>query len=637
MKKRGGFSDKLAEKIVATRRRFAAGRNKRRVQKVNAARTVRAARQRKPVRSAGGRAAANRGGGSIGAAWGRVKAGWNGFFSGKVAWLNGKVAAMIAAGLVVCIAAPIVIASAVNAPKESVKDEIVVSARGNGETAEPTEAANAADTEKSGQAGDVQPQDGTAEPVQQMAAAEPEPTATPDPTPTPFPVLQTGVDSPKVSKLQERLMDLGYMDLDEPTEHFGSMTKTAVQLFQRKHELDTDGCVGELTWNAIFSKDAKKYTVSVGITGTDVEELQKRLRELGYIDTVTSYFGTDTEAAVKKFQERNGLTVDGSVGSETREMLYSEDAKAYAIEYGTESDKVKQLQQRLYKLGYITQVTGLYGPETQQAIKRFQERNGLIADGAMGPVTQSTILSADAQPNALIVGTSGADVEKVQNRLVELKYMKNATGYYGSDTEAAVSAFQKRNGLTADGKVGAQTNKVLFSDGAKKAASTSSSSGKPGNSGASSTKKPSSSSSGKKPSSGSSGSSGTNVVADEASVSALIKVAKSKLGCKYVRGAKGPNSFDCSGFVYWCLKQIGVKQGYMTSGGWAGTSKYPTVTKISDIKAGDIICFRGHVGIAIGGGKMIDASSGQGKIRITGNIGSSSYWKRNFIKACRVL
>ncbi|MBR3843538.1 MAG: C40 family peptidase, partial [Christensenellaceae bacterium] len=62
--------------------------------------------------------------------------------------------------------------------------------------------------------------------------------------------------------------------------------------------------------------------------------------------------------------------------------------------------------------------------------------------------------------------------------------------------------------------------------------------------------------------------------------------------------------------------------------------KYETVTSMSEIKAGDIIVFKGHVGIAIGNGQMIDASSSEGKIRY-GNL-SHSYWKKNFIKACRL-
>lgn len=85
----------------------------------------------------------------------------------------------------------------------------------------------------------------------------------------------------------------------------------------------------------------------------------------------------------------------------------------------------------------------------------------------------------------------------------------------------------------------------------------------------------------------------------------LISVAKSKLGCTYVFGAKGPSTFDCSGFVYYCLNQAGISQGYMTSSAWQSCTKYPKVSSMSDLKRGDIISFEGHVGIYLGGGEMI--------------------------------
>ncbi len=75
----------------------------------------------------------------------------------------------------------------------------------------------------------------------------------------------------------------------------------------------------------------------------------------------------------------------------------------------------------------------------------------------------------------------------------------------------------------------------------------------------------------------------------------------------------------------------------MTSAGWASTTKYPVVTSMSKLQRGDIVSFKGHVGIYLGGGQMIDASSSDGKIRICSNIQSNSYWKSHFIKGLRVL
>jgi len=126
-------------------------------------------------------------------------------------------------------------------------------------------------------------------------------------------------------------------------------------------------------------------------------------------------------------------------------------------------------------------------------------------------------------------------------------------------------------------------------------------------------------------------------------VEKLIALAESKIGCTYVRGAKGPNTFDCSGFVYWCIKNSGVSMSYMTSIAWRTTSRFQRITSMSSLQRGDILVFSGstsasgHVGIYIGGGKMIDASSSQGKVRTSSTVlKSGGYWSQHFICAYRV-
>ncbi|MBT3318658.1 MAG: hypothetical protein HN948_05345 [Clostridia bacterium] len=116
----------------------------------------------------------------------------------------------------------------------------------------------------------------------------------------------------------------------------------------------------------------------------------------------------------------------------------------------------------------------------------------------------------------------------------------------------------------------------------------------------------------------------------------LIDFALTQLGKPYVRGGKGPDSFDCSGFVYYCLNSIGYEIGYMTSTVWR-SANYLTINSMDNIEMGDILCFDGHVGIYMGDGRMVDASSGNGMIVTRSNIFSSSYWTSNFICAKRVL
>ena len=115
----------------------------------------------------------------------------------------------------------------------------------------------------------------------------------------------------------------------------------------------------------------------------------------------------------------------------------------------------------------------------------------------------------------------------------------------------------------------------------------------------------------------------------------FINAAASKLGKKYILGAKGPNAFDCSGLVYWALKQAGVKQSYVTSVTWRKVGNYKTIKDIDDVRKGDIICFSPHhVGIAINSNTMIDASTSNGKV--VKRSFKTNYWRKHFVCARRV-
>ena len=298
------------------------------------------------------------------------------------------------------------------------------------------------------------------------------------------------------------------------------------------------------------------------------------------------------------------------------------------LQPGIHDPRVIELQSRLMELGYMDndEPTDYYGGGTKFAIELFQRKHSLQIDGLLGTNTQAMLYSDDALPYTVKMGDKGNDVKEIQERLKTLKYFSgSATGDFGEKTESAVKSFQKRNGLSADGNIGENTREVLFSEDAREAKSGSSGGSGGGSSGGG----------------GSGGGSGgkTGPVAtddpDSDKADKLIKFAKTLLGKEYTRGGKGPNDFDCSGYVYYCLNKSDVKSiGYMTSGRWAKSS-YPRIDKIGNLKKGDIICFKGHVGIYMGGGKMIHASSSADKV-VIGNA-FSSWSKRNFICGRRVL
>lgn len=430
-----------------------------------------------------------------------------------------------------------------------------------------------------------------------------------------------------ITDVQLKLMELWYMDKDEPTDYFGSITEGALRAFQRRNDLDINGRLTQQTYDLLMSGSAKIYMTALGDEGDDVVVVQQRLYELGYLESyykTKGVFDESTEEAVKEFQEANKLSVDGMVGRNTKEALYSPDAKGKGFELGDQDPEIEKYQSRLQELGYLTtEPDGIFGKDTQIAVKRFQSQNDLIEDGFLGPVTREKLMSSDAVGNALQYGMEGSDVRNVQQRLYELNYLraKNVNGYFTAITEKAVKLFQKNCGVQQDGKVGRNTMNLLFSDDAPRASSPVSSGGSSGG--------------GNNGGGSGGGNSGGNDDSDVTNrIDNFIRIANNKLGSKYVRGGKGPNVFDCSGFVYWCLNKAGVKQSYMTSYMWRSCTKYQRNNSFNNIKRGDVIVYDGHVAIAIGNGMMIDASQSKGKV--VKRSYQTSYWKSVFICSYRI-
>lgn len=459
------------------------------------------------------------------------------------------------------------------------------------------------------------------------------------PTTEPVPeYIRIGVQHPIVKDVQERLMELGFMEHDDPTDYYGPVSMEAVKTFQRQNELAQDGVIGLSTLESIMSEDAKFYAAKKGDIGDDIYRIQTRLYELGYLadsSMINGNFGEKTEEAVKKLQEINALETDGMVGMKTVDLIYSDEVKANMLAYGEKSDVVLVLQKRLFELGYMTSTPdGTYGLDTSIAVKAFQAKNDQIVDGYLGPSTREAIMSPNAVSNGLALGDSSEQVINIQKLLAKWGYIQNAniSGYYGESTEAAVKAFQARNGLAADGSAGAQTIAKLMSDNAVRPAPRPTQSARRGggNSGSGRNNPPA----GGGRDAGSGGQTVTApVYTGGGGVGTLLSVASSKVGSPYVWGAKGPNAFDCSGFVYWCLNNSGVNQSYLTSSGWRGVGKYTRVGSFSELQAGDIIVVRGHVGICAGGGTVIDASSSNGRV-VTRSL--SGWWQNNFIVGWRI-
>ena len=353
--------------------------------------------------------------------------------------------------------------------------------------------------------------------------------------------LTAGKKGDQVTELQNNLKLLGFYTAS-PTGVYDNATVSAVKKFQTAHSLTVDGIAGRktlqllglLTASAASSTNTAATAAPLptatpltaqnvivlrsGTQGLAVTQLQNRLMELGYYTCVANgVYDSDEIAAVKAFQQKNGLTVDGVAGLATQQALYSASAipamtavpaaasptpivaataapVLQTLKSGSSGELVSALQTRLKELGYFTgTVDGQYGTATAQAVMRFQKANGLSADGVAGSATLNklyvsgtavaAVTAAPTQAPAatsvasisatlLRTGDSGAAVKAMQQRLVQLGYLSAADGIYGPRTYNAVVAFQKRNGLTADGVAGTMTLNRLTSSSAVAATGT---------------------------------------------------------------------------------------------------------------------------------------------------------------------
>lgn len=334
-----------------------------------------------------------------------------------------------------------------------------------------------------------------------------------------------------VESIQVRLRELGYYT-GETTGVYDKATRTAVIAFQKKNAIKADGVAGTETQKLLLGAGglsatatatptpsptptavpiytAPSSTVKQGSTGDDAKLVQTRLKELGYYTgSVDGKFGSGSVKALKAFQEHNGLEADGVAGKGTYAVLFHYSALAanatptptpsptpapatptptpppitrdnvVVVKLGVSGEAVSRLQQRLTELGYYdATVDGVCKADDVAAIKAFQRKNGLTADGAAGYDTQTKLFSTAALTSTgaiaggtvdafttLRKGMTGDAVKQLQERLIALGYLSgDADGNYGRLTANAVYAFQKANNISRDAVAGPTTLALLYS------------------------------------------------------------------------------------------------------------------------------------------------------------------------------
>ncbi|HEY3725199.1 MAG TPA: murein L,D-transpeptidase [Acidimicrobiia bacterium] len=193
--------------------------------------------------------------------------------------------------------------------------------------------------------------------------------------------------------------------------------------------------------------------------------LQDELNDLGYkVGSIDNGFVDRVTRASKQFQRDHGLPATGALNEATAVALQQASGRE-------EPTIVRSVQSVLTELGvYSGALDGVYGPGTVAAVEQVQDQYGITRNrgqvdaatlGAMVELWRKRDLPAPQPvatkgPDLLKLGDKSPQVAAVQRRLIALGFrLGTPDGQFGTETLAAVTAFQKHEGLDRDGVVGA--------------------------------------------------------------------------------------------------------------------------------------------------------------------------------------
>lgn len=266
------------------------------------------------------------------------------------------------------------------------------------------------------------------------------------------------------------------------------------------------------------AKKTEKYEASVkkvskvldnsfkmGDRGEEVKKFQEQLNTLGFdAGAVDGIYGPKTEAAFKKYEEslkKADKGVKDLTDSNKALEKYSDqsqpkledseeieatgeaakEATGYLVEFkeelkrGSKGEEVKKMQEMLIALGYDLDrfgADGIFGPETQAALKEFERDAGFAVDGVYDAAEAQSLTEAfnlgevkkgfEELSEALQIGSKNEEVKTLQKRLKEMGMYKGPLdGIYGPKTKAAVEQFEKDMGIAIDGIYDAEDHAAM--------------------------------------------------------------------------------------------------------------------------------------------------------------------------------
>ncbi len=143
------------------------------------------------------------------------------------------------------------------------------------------------------------------------------------------------------------------------------------------------------------------------------------------------------------------------------------------LQKGSTDPAVRDLQEALKALGQNPgPIDGVFGAQTDAAVRAFQQASGIAVDGVVGTITWRNIDNTDLSEPELRNGSTGLPVRRLQSRMSAFQSEPDGgfpyatggvDGRFGPKTEAVVKVLQQQRGITVDGVVGHQTWQIVDS------------------------------------------------------------------------------------------------------------------------------------------------------------------------------
>ena len=230
-----------------------------------------------------------------------------------------------------------------------------------------------------------------------------------------YDTIPYGEQSTDVRRMQDKLKAKGYYR-GAVDGKFGPATRTAVIKFQKAVGITADGKPGDKTLTALYhGKSAinkaddsqRNYTVNpsdphtlyYGCTGRRVERLQYALKKAGvYKGNLDGVYGDLTYDAVRAYQRKKGLYVDGMAGTKTINSLYKNTKVNVGISFqlaeGSKGREVEEVMHYLREKGFTAENTDVFTAQFTEDVKAWQAATGKEVTGMI----------TEAQYNNIVLG-----------------------------------------------------------------------------------------------------------------------------------------------------------------------------------------------------------------------------------------